>query len=417
MNTRLQVEHPVTELITGLDLVEQMIRVAYGENCRFRRPMSASTAGPWNAASTPKTRSGFLPSTGRLVGSCRRPRSGAGACRYRRLRRRRDLDVLRLDDRQTDRARRHPRPGHRPHARCAERLRHPRHLVEHSVPGGADAAPALQSGIFDTSFIAKEYPKGFDASMVPHDPALLVSVAAFDVAASPIARLRSPASCNGREQGLRQVDGDPPQGVTRRNCTRWWSRPIAGGYHIEYKGEQYEILSDWQLGQSLFRGSCNGEEFTPRSSATGPSTACFHWGARADFRSASARAAELLALMPESPHPTSKFLMSPMPGLLRDVAVKVGQGGEGRRKAGGDRSHEDGKHPQGRPGLQGEEDQRRRRRKPVGRSDHHRVRISRKAVHKQNGPQDAGRLFCWVHWRRLGSRCRPSYHHSHRKHS
>jgi propionyl-CoA carboxylase alpha chain len=72
MNTRLQVEHPVTELITGLDLVEQMIRVAYGE----KLPITQADVkiNGWaieNAASMPKTLRGFLPSTGRLLPTIR----------------------------------------------------------------------------------------------------------------------------------------------------------------------------------------------------------------------------------------------------------------------------------------------------------------------------------------------------------
>uniref|UniRef100_UPI002B6A11EA biotin/lipoyl-containing protein n=1 Tax=Zoogloea sp. TaxID=49181 RepID=UPI002B6A11EA len=187
--------------------------------------------------------------------------------------------------------------------------------------------PRFQSGIFDTGFIAKEYPKGFDASMVPHDdPALLVSVAAYVYRAYTD---RS-ASVSGQLQGHERIVGDhwmvirlSKDGNEQHPVV---ARPIDGGYHVEYKGESYELKSDWKLGESLFNGTCNGEPFTLQVERNRTRYSLYHWGTRADFMVMSGRAAELLALMPEKlPPDLSKFLLSPMPGLLREVAVKVGQ--------------------------------------------------------------------------------------------
>jgi propionyl-CoA carboxylase alpha chain len=105
MNTRLQVEHPVTELITGVDLVEQMIRVAPARSCPITQ--DDVKLNGWAVESRLYAEDpyrNFLPSIGRLT-RYRPPQEGTsdgitGAQRHRRLRGRRDLDVLRPDDRQ-----------------------------------------------------------------------------------------------------------------------------------------------------------------------------------------------------------------------------------------------------------------------------------------------------------------------------
>ena len=329
MNTRLQVEHPVTELITGVDLVELMIRVAYGE----KLPLSQADVGINGWAMECRINAedpfrGFLPSTGRLV-KFQPPADIPGQVRV-------DTgvydggEISMYYDSMIAKLIVHGATRDQAIARMRDALNSfVIRGISSNIPFQAALMqhPVFHSGVFDTGFIPRHYPKGFDASMVPHDdPALLVSVAAF-VYRSFTDRS---ASITGQLQGHERKVSDKWMVIRLKGDQKEQhpvlARPIAGGYHVEYKGEKYELLSNWQLGESLFRGTCNGEEFTLQVERHKTKYSLFHWGARADFMVMSARAAELLSLMPEKPAPDlSKFLMSPMPGLLREVAVKVGQ--------------------------------------------------------------------------------------------
>ena len=329
MNTRLQVEHPVTELITGLDLVEQMIRVAYGE----KLPLTQADVKIDGWAMECRINAedpfrGFLPSTGRLV-KFQPPKEVPGQVRV-------DTgvydggEISMYYDSMIAKLIVHGATREQAIARMRDALNgFVIRGISSNIPFQAALMqhPVFHSGIFDTGFIPKHYPTGFDASMVPHDdPALLVSVAAYVYRAFTD---RS-ASISGQLQGHERIVGDQwmvvrlnKDGNEHHPVT---ARPIEGGYHVEYKGEKYEILSDWKLGESLFNGTCNGEEFTLQVERHKTKYSLFHWGTRADFMVMSARAAELLALMPDKPAPDlSKFLLSPMPGLLREVSVTLGQ--------------------------------------------------------------------------------------------
>jgi propionyl-CoA carboxylase alpha chain len=329
MNTRLQVEHPVTELITGVDLVELMIRVAAGE----KLPLTQDEVqlNGWSMECRINAEDpfrGFLPSTGRLV-KFQPPKEIDGQVRV-------DTgvydggEISMFYDSMIAKLIVHGATREQAISRMRDALNgFVIRGISSNIPFQAALMqhPRFQSGNFNTGFIAEEYPKGFDASMVPHDdPALLVSVAAYVYRAFTD---RS-ASISGQLQGHERLVSDKwcvvrlnPNGNENHSVI---ARPIAGGYHIEYKGEQYEILSDWKLGESLFNGTCNGQEFTLQVERHKTKYSLFHWGTRADFMVMSARAAELLALMPEKlPPDLSKFLLSPMPGLLREVAVSVGQ--------------------------------------------------------------------------------------------
>ena len=328
MNTRLQVEHPVTELITGLDLVELMIRVAYGEKLPLTQDQVQLNGWAMECrinAEDPFR--GFLPSTGRLV-KFQPPAEIDGQVRV-------DTgvydggEISMFYDSMIAKLIVHGATREQAIARMRDALNgFVIRGISSNIPFQAALMqhPRFQSGSFNTGFIAEEYPTGFDASMVPHDdPALLVSVAAYVYRAYT----DRGASVSGQLQGHERIVGDKwmvvrlnKEGNEHHPVT---ARPVSGGYHIEYDGNSYEIRSDWTLGQSLFNGTCNGEEFTLQIERHKTRYSLFHWGTRADFMVMSARAAELLALMPEKPAPDlSKFLLSPMPGLLREVAVKAG---------------------------------------------------------------------------------------------
>ena len=102
--------------------------------------------------------------------------------------------------------------------------------------------------------------------------------------------------------------------------------PIQGGCRIEFEGETSELLSDWKLGDLIFRGLWNGQEVCLQIQRVSWRYRLIHWGTQVDATVLTARQAYLLSLMPEKPVPDmSRFLLSPMPGLLTDLMVKAGQ--------------------------------------------------------------------------------------------
>ena len=324
MNTRLQVEHPVTEFITGLDLVEQMIRVAAGEKLTIRQEDVKINGWAMECrinAEDPFR--GFLPSTGRLTwfnppAEDNGVRVDTGVYEGGEISMFYDSMIAKLIT--------HGKTRMEAIAKMRDALNSfVIRGISSNIPFQAALMqhPRFQDGDFDTGFIAREYPHGFDASMVPHDdPALLASVAAF-VHRSYQDRA---AKVSGQLPGHEREVGDEWV-VLRKGHDRYpvVAKPVQGGYAVNYDGKVYEILSDWRLGQLLFNGTCNGKPFTLQVERHRMVYQLFHWGTRADMMVMSARAAELLAMMPKkAPPDLSRFLMSPMPGLLREIAVEVG---------------------------------------------------------------------------------------------
>jgi propionyl-CoA carboxylase alpha chain len=101
---------------------------------------------------------------------------------------------------------------------------------------------------------------------------------------------------------------------------------VEGGANITCEGQTHALRTNWRLGEVLLRGCWDGEPLCVQIERIGLKHRIVHWGTQVDAMVMNARAAELLALMPDKPPPDmTKFLLSPMPGLLAEVKTTVGQ--------------------------------------------------------------------------------------------
>ena len=345
MNTRLQVEHPVTECITGLDLVELMIRVAAGE----RLPLAQADVRRDGWAIECRINAedpfrGFLPSTGRLV-RFQPPRETmfAGDTEH--------LFGVRVDTGVQD-------GGEIPmfydsmiaklivHGKdrneAIDKMREALNSfvirgVSSNIPFQAAllAHPKFVAGDFNTGFIAENYAQGFRAEDVPHDDAdFLVALAAYvnrrirARAAGISGQLPGHGVLVGEDYvviGLGASGLNTPQAAQVRDF-----QAVSGSSAVETGAGRYEICSGWHLGGARIRGTVNGQPFAAqveRGVGRNPlALRIIHNGSQLDAMVLSPRAAELHALMPfKAPPDMSRYVLSPMPGLLVEVAVQVGQ--------------------------------------------------------------------------------------------
>jgi propionyl-CoA carboxylase alpha chain len=349
MNTRLQVEHPVTECITGLDLVELMIRVAAGETLPITQAQVQRRGWAMECrinAEDPFR--GFLPSTGRLVryqppattmeaslpvpgmGGGEKPEADAlggvrvdtGVVEGGEIPMFYDSMIAKLIVHGVDRQ---------------DAIRRMREALNGFVIRGICsnipfqsallAHPQFVSGDFNTGFIAQHYPKGFRAGDVPHDdPDFLVALAAAvyrryrDRAAGISGQLPGHGVQIGAEF-VAVVRGE--QGGHRHVPVRI---QVEGAMRVTVGSKVYALAKDWRFGEIRAEGSCNGKPFTAQVERRGLWYHVNHNGLAIDAMVVSARAAELLRVMPfKAPADMSRFLLSPMPGLLVDVLVAPGQ--------------------------------------------------------------------------------------------
>ncbi len=339
MNTRLQVEHPVTECITGLDLVEQMIRVAAGEKLGFTQGEIARNG--WaiecriNAEDPFRN---FLPSTGRLVKyrppvqtmEASLPVPAGGGVRV-------DTGVYEggeipmYYDSMIAKLIVHGRDRHEAIARMREALNaFVIRGISSNIPFQAAllAHPRFVSGQFSTGFIAEQYPKGFSADSVPHEqPGFLLALAA---AAHHKLRERA-VTVGGQRPGYEASVGGDFVVVLTDTEGRKARTPVSVGsegdaLRVTVGDATHEVILTSALRVIAVNGTFNGKAFCAQIERVGLDYRISHDGAAVVARVLSPRAAELDALMPfKAPPDLSKVLLSPMPGLLVDVAVQPGQ--------------------------------------------------------------------------------------------
>ena len=344
MNTRLQVEHPVTEAITGLDLVEWMIRVAAGEKLPFEQ--TDIQRNGWaiecriNAEDPFRN---FLPSTGRLVRfqppaqtmfqsdteHLQGVRVDTGVAEGGEISMHYDSMIAKLIV--------HGRDRHEAIAKMREALNgFVIRGISSNIPFQAAllAHPDFVTGNFDTGFIAEHFGKGFHAEDVPHsDPDFLVALAAFVRRKS---RERA-ASLSGQLPGYDVKVGQTYTVITLNSQGEHHFDQVevddAGGLGtavIKLNGKNFAIHSNSRLNDIAIEGTVNGQPFTAqveRGSVKNPLVLQVqHHGRRIDVLVVSPRMAELYKKMPfKAPPDLSRFVLSPMPGLLVDVAVAPGQ--------------------------------------------------------------------------------------------
>jgi propionyl-CoA carboxylase alpha chain len=335
MNTRLQVEHPVTELVTGIDLVEQMIRVAYGEKLAIKQ-QDVKLKG-WAVESRIYAEDpfrNFLPSIGRLV-RYQPPQEGT----HGNLTIRNDTGVYEggeismFYDPMIAKLVTHA-PTRAEAIDLQAKALDAFHIdgIQHNIPflTALMQHPRWREGKLSTGFIAEEYPNGF-AARVPDgfELGILAAVAAV-----------MDHLGNARRRRISQQMGGQPFAFAKRRVVRIGERDV----HLEVNGDlgpdfkvskvnpdgslgpEIELSSDWWPGKPVWTGKVGGQEVSVQVTPVLNGARLSYRGAAADVRVFTEAEAALAALMPEKvAADTSKLLLCPMPGLVKAIHVEVGQ--------------------------------------------------------------------------------------------
>jgi propionyl-CoA carboxylase alpha chain len=324
MNTRLQVEHPVTELVTKQDLVEHMIRVADGETLSIAQDDVTLTGWALEArvyAEDPFRN--FLPSIGRLTHYRQPPESAtvrvdSGIEEGSEVSMFYDPMIAKLVTYADTRDEAIAAMGD---ALDAYYIRGVNHNV--SFLNALIAHPRFKAGELTTNFIAEEYPDGFHTSDVPQaDPMVPVAIAAVANRIGEERKFQISGQTHRFERNLRE------DWVVVANGQHFPVKvlAVAHGYEVEHQEAVYRITTDWTPGNPIVEAEVNGAHICVQLDQQGAGYRIFHRGASIDTRILSPHGASLLNHMIErEPPDMSKFLLSPMPGKLVRLSVFVGE--------------------------------------------------------------------------------------------
>ncbi|MBS0471651.1 MAG: acetyl/propionyl/methylcrotonyl-CoA carboxylase subunit alpha [Proteobacteria bacterium] len=329
MNTRLQVEHPVTELITGLDLVELMIRSAYGE----KLPIQQSDIGidGWAVEARVYAEDpyrGFLPSTGRLV-RYRPPaerasktgvtvRNDTGVYEGGEISMFYDPMIAKLC---THAPTREAAIDAMATALDQFRIEGINHNINFLTAIMHNAR--FRSGKLTTAFIAEEFPDGFHGQ--PMDDVDKRRFVAAAIAARLNRALRA-SGISGTLNGAYRIAADFAVSIDGQDFAVTMANLAAGNLHLEIDGKPYRALTEWLPGQPIMHLSGSDGDHAIQIARVQSGYRLGQGGRTVTAIVRSPAAAKLAALMPKKVAPdTSKMLLCPMPGLIVSVNVSEGQ--------------------------------------------------------------------------------------------
>jgi propionyl-CoA carboxylase alpha chain len=319
MNTRLQVEHPVTEMITGLDLVELMLRIAAGEELPFTQsdvPMNGWAIESRIYAENPAR--GFVPATGRLIHYRQPPQSGSvrvdsGVNEGSEISIHYDPMVAKLICHGSDR-------------NAAIALMR-ESLDQFHIQGVVTNVPFLASllahkrfltGETTTAFIDEEYPEGF-VSQTPSEPLLSKIIALIAVVHQRSLVFQwcdDPPSSNPRKTHVVRTAG------ASYRCS---VESEDGSYSVRVNGYVLKLTTAWTGTEKVTAFSVDGERYTAQVERTDISYSVIHAGFLVSALILEPHTSELYDFMPlRTPKDQSHLLLSPMPGLLISIDVEAG---------------------------------------------------------------------------------------------